>query len=441
MLSPLVEKKRAKRRRRAAPLRVKVDQVTIPIYPDRSRKLVRGKWRNYPRFTLAYYSREADGKKRRVRVSFADLAEAKAEAQRVATLIAHQEAAVLRLSNADAASYVAALDALRPLNVSLSSAVSEYVEARRFAPAGTLVAAAKDYAQRNRATWRDVRIRAVVAELLTAAKQDKMSTRYLQSLRSHLENRFARDFDMNIASATAPQMEKWLRDTAAGPRTRNNIRLSIVRLFNFAKARGYLPKGGETEADHIARAKDRGGKIGILRPEELQRLLSVADEEAELYLCLGAFTGLRSAELIRLSWEDVKLARGYIDVAKDKAKTATRRLVPIQQNLAGWLEPFVREKRAGRVFVSEHAADRTITLAKQIGVAWPNNALRHSYATYRLAQCQDAPRVALEMGNSPQMLFRNYREIADEQDAAAWFGIERAPGANVVRGTFAQKSS
>ena len=55
------------------------------------------------------------------------------------------------------------------------------------------------------------------------------------------------------------------------------------------------------------------------------------------------------------------------------------------------------------------------------------------YATYRLAQCQDAARVALEMGNSPQMLFRNYRELADEKEAAAWFSlIPPAAAANVV---------
>src|SRR4029450_6407680 len=86
----------------------------------------------------------------------------------------------------------------------------------------------------------------------------------------------------------------------------------------------------------------------------------------------------------------------------------------------------------GLIFVSEHAADRSIEQAKALGIEWPNNVLRHSYATYRLAQCQDAARVALEMGNSPQVLFRNYRELADEQDAAAWFGIVPTPAANVV---------
>ena len=52
---------------------------------------------------------------------------------------------------------------------------------------------------------------------------------------------------------------------------------------------------------------------------------------------------------------------------------------------------------------------------------WPNNGLRHSYASYRLAQCQDAAKVALEMGNTPTMIFRHYRELVMPQDAAAWW--------------------
>jgi hypothetical protein len=41
------------------------------------------------------------------------------------------------------------------------------------------------------------------------------------------------------------------------------------------------------------------------------------------------------------------------------------------------------------------------------------------------------------MGNSPTMLFRDYRELADEHDAAAWFAIAPKRAANVVRAAFA----
>jgi len=201
---------------------------------------------------------------------------------------------------------------------------------------------------------------------------------------------------MNIATVTAAQIEDWLRRIKRGPRTRNNIRHSVVTLFNFAKARGYLPKTFASEADHVAKAKDRGGEIGVFTPAQLGDLLNAGDEEAKLYFAIGAFTGLRSAELIRLEWEDVNFSRGYVQVGKAKAKTATRRLVPIQPNLEMWLAPY--RAKSGLIFVSEHAADRAIAQAKASGIEWPNNVLRHSYATYRLAQCRDAARVALENG-------------------------------------------
>ena len=57
---------------------------------------------------------------------------------------------------------------------------------------------------------------------------------------------------------------------------------------------------------------------------------------------------------------------------------------------------------------------------------WKPNALRHSYASYRLADVKDAARVALEMGNSPSMLFRNYRELVTEQQAQEWFALTPA---------------
>lgn len=395
------------------------------IYPESYTKRVGSRRRRYQRFTVSHY--RVDGKKRtRYRKSFSSLEDARFEAERVAMAIANGEGDVLKLTSTDRASYLHAIARLEPIGIPLHAAIEEYITAREHAGAG-LIAAAKEFAQRHSTVALRKPVTEVVKEFLAAKEQDGMSVRYLQSLRSHL-NRFADHFGMNISTVTTALIESWLRSAAKrGARTRNNIRLSIVTLFNFAKDRGYLSKSLPTEADQLAKAKDRGGKIGVLSgavstaPEQLAELLRSADEEAKLYLSLGAFTGLRSAELIRLEWQDVNFVRGHIEVGKSKAKTATRRLVPIQPNLATWLAPY--SDCVGLVFSSENAADRTIAFAKDAKVQWPTNALRHSYATFRLAQCQDAARVALEMGNSPQMLFRNYRELADEKDAAAWFNI------------------
>ena len=94
-----------------------------------------------------------------------------------------------------------------------------------------------------------------------------------------------------------------------------------------------------------------------------------------------------------------------------------------------WLAPF--KGQTGRIFAGLHVPDRIIGFAKK-HVTWRSNALRHSYSTYRLAETNDAAKVALEMGNSPAMLFSSYRELADEHDAKSWFGIAPKRPRNVV---------
>jgi hypothetical protein len=65
-------------------------------------------------------------------------------------------------------------------------------------------------------------------------------------------------------------------------------------------------------------------------------------------------------------------------------------------------------------------------------IKWKQNALRHSFISYRLAVVQDVNRVALEAGTSPQMIFRHYRELATPEQAQTWFAITPKAAPNVV---------
>ena len=63
---------------------------------------------------------------------------------------------------------------------------------------------------------------------------------------------------------------------------------------------------------------------------------------------------------------------------------------------------------------------------------WKHNALGYSFASYRLTQIKNAAEVAIEMGNSPQMIFKHYRELVTPRDAAAWWVIMPMTPANVL---------
>jgi len=397
------------------PILVRERGVTVKIYAGESRKKIKsGKSRQYKLYTVAYHI----GKEPRRRETFADLATAKARAHEVAVSILHGRLPVLELTNSDSESYLRAIQLLRPLKLPLHSAVEEYVSARSKLDGESLVSVVGEHLARKR-NIPQRRVGEVVDELLAAKEHDGLSPRYIYMLGSDL-TRFKDAFQTNIGSVTSRVIEDWLLARSVGTRTRNNLRTSIVTLFHFARARGYLPKGQPTEADDVRRAKDRGGKIGILTPKQLASLIAEAPADIKLYLAIGAFTGMRASEILRLDFSDVNFERGHITVAADKAKTATRRLVPILTNLAQWLSPY--RSRKGKL-VKYSVERRTIVFAKGQGITWPHNCLRHSYASYRLAIIGDTARVALEMGNSPQKLMTNYRELADEHDAAAWFAI------------------
>ena len=167
-------------------------------------------------------------------------------------------------------------------------------------------------------------------------------------------------------------------------------------------------------------------------------LLAAADAIALPLIALGGLAGLRTAEIVRLEWKDVNFAQGIITISAAKSKTASRRIVPIQPNLALWLAPWANA--SGPVLLRAETTRMEKRVADAAGITWKHNALRHSFGSYRLAQIKNAAEVSLEMGNSPQMVFKHYRELVTPKNAAAWWAIEPKRPANVMTLTRRQAS-
>ena len=135
------------------------------------------------------------------------------------------------------------------------------------------------------------------------------------------------------------------------------------------------------------------------------------------------FSGLRDAEIKRLDWSEIDQKHGYVEVKARKAKSARRRIIEIQPNLREWLRPYA-EKSSAVVAMNWHKKVDFVRKAAKLS-HWPNNGLRHGYASYRLAAIHDAPRVAAELGHtSPQMLYSTYREVVRPEEAERYWKIE-----------------
>src|SRR5260370_24420057 len=288
-----------KKREPTFPLTLKERGVAVKIYRSNCRKKnSKGKSCRYKLYTIAYYV----GKGRR-RETFADLPKAKARAREIVISILHGRLPVLELTNADSESYLRAIQLLRRVGIPLHGAIEEYVAARSKLTGESLVSVVNEHLSRRR-NIPDRRVGEIGDELLAAKQHDGLSPRYVYALRSDL-TRFKNAFHTNIGSITSGVIEDWLSAQKVGARTRNNLRTSIVTLFHFARVRSYLAKGQPTEADDLRRAKDRGGKIGLLTPKQLQSLVAAAPANIKLYLAIGAFTGMRTSEILRLDFYDI----------------------------------------------------------------------------------------------------------------------------------------
>ena len=392
---------------------VSVGSVKIPIYA-----LSEGRW------CVSYYQ---DGK--RLRETRATREDATARAKEVATAIHGQKASGVTLTGADRDIYARVLDTLRPFGVPLHDAVEAYAKARKKLPGVSLSEVVDFYLQHNQTDLPVKTVKEVADELLEAKRQDQFSAEYLRDLNTRIPH-IAAAFPVPIREVKQGQLEGWLRSLKVSTRTRNNFRSLVVLLWRFARQRGYLHRDRTTEADALSRARDKGSEIEIFRPADFAKLIAGASAEVVPFLALGAFTGLRHAELLRLEWEDIRFEQGFVEVKAKKAKTAQRRLIPIQPNLQAWLAPYAAQTGSVCPWISVRRT--VVTLGKTLRIRWPKNGLRHSFATYRLAQCQDAAKVALEMGNTPSMIFRHYRELVTPKDAAAWWNISPKQAANVV---------
>jgi integrase len=278
----------------------------------------------------------------------------------------------------------------------------------------------------------NVTVSELAAEVVEAKRKDGMSSAYLSDLELRLKH-FRRDFGNRlIASVTVDELDDWLRGLNCSPKSRTNYRANIGVLFSYAVRRRMLDSN---PISHTAKPKLPDNPPEIFNVDELQALLEAAqrvEPDVLPMLAIGAFTGLRNAEIKRLDWNEVDLKRRHVEVKAAKAKTARRRIVPIQPNLAAWLQPYAA--KTGRVAPNGCRTKlATVRTAAKIET-WPNNGLRHSFASYRLAVINDAPRVAAELGHtSPQMLYSTYREVVLPTEAERYWKIEpTADAANVV---------
>jgi integrase len=294
----------------------------------------------------------------------------------------------------------------------------------------TISDAAEFYIKHLAATTRSVPLTVAMNELIENRKASGASVRYCNDLRLRI-SRFCNDFpDRRVSEISTVDLDNWLAGLQLAPVTRNTFRRDLRTLFSFGMTRRY---SAENPVLQTTKAKETDGDIEILSVAQTEKLLQSAAPETLPFWAIGAFAGLRRSEIEKLDWAQVDFESGLIEVKARHSKTKRKRFVTIQPNLRAWLAPY----RTNRGNVSpDNLRVRIEADRDRAGLRenWPSNALRHSFGSYHLAHFRDAAALALQMGNSPDVIFRHYRELVKPKEAARYWEIKppRAAGKKIV---------
>ena len=387
-------------------------------------------------YALGYHKTNAKGRKVWTRKFFRTKAEAQAfgsqkKAEHVSLgNLAHGLSDLLKQEA------LACSERLRPFGKTLSDAVDYYIA---------------DLALTEKSTT----VEKAAQEMLAGMAKNRLSRRHLKAAESNL-NQFSQAHGKDaVASVNAQRIQVWLEASKMADVTYNTKLRYLRSFFSFCVKKKYAKENPAIEVDS---KKVTSALPRLLSPSDLRVILAASDEAIRPALTLQAFCGVRSAELARVEWKDI-LQSGVLQIGADKAKTAKRRLTPIPSTALRYLlsvrkasgaifsapkvDIWVKElKEAGEApSASEVEGRRTDALNVALhavkaacpGIKWENNAMRASALSYRLAETKDAAATALEMGNSPAVLLRDYRELTTEAEAKDWFSADpKNPGAKVL---------
>ena len=419
--------------------------------------------KSYPNYRVAW---TVAGK--RMMKGFHRYGEAKSHADQLVKDLA-KGSQVTALTPGQAGDALAALDRLQRLyvdtgrRVSILGAVAEYCEAARKLGERPLGEAVDGFLS-TVAVVKRMDIAQAVEEFIALdeprtrsqdGKRAQLSPKYAYN-RAIMLRRFAGSFpghavcdlakehlDAFFASLGNVVSKSRNHRPATSAKSRNHHRAAVRQFLQWSIRKDYLPGNHRLgEADAMRPENGNTAEVEFYTPIEFKALLDAAEGAMHAMIAIGGLAGLRTSELLRLTWEDTRRVEGHIEITAGKAKTRQRRLVEIVPALAQWLAQ--SGELTGKVWpgheitFQQHLcglcdrAEYEMKPGQKATVKRKVNGLRHAFCSYHLALHGNENATALQAGNSPAMLHGNYKGLATKKEAEAWFAVAPAQAANVI---------
>lgn len=182
----------------------------------------------------------------------------------------------------------------------------------------------------------------------------------------------------------------------------------------------------------IERKRNREHEIRALFPEEVRNLLLTAASmfpDALPSLVLKVFAGVRPTEMGRLKWQDISQEENVISIRSSASKTGGTRHVSIRPTLLAWIDYIGIEQKNPEELITEKMAcqlERKLrkTVEYNTENPWPQDVLRHTFATYCVKAGEDLTAICWDMGHADTLHLRqrytNMRGITSEHCREFW---------------------
>ena len=255
-----------------------------------------------------------------------------------------------------------------------------------------------------------VTIRQAIDDLITSKTSGNKRPAYVTNLRQVLDAWSRGQDHRSLASITLDEIESHVASRAAvGTRLSAINRLST--LFSFAVRKGWL---AVNSCERIERLTIEAKLPAILSNADAAKMLACIRVKLPRFVpwfALSLFGGLRPKEADQISWDAMNLDNGSVLIDPGITKVRNARTVHLERVAVAWLKlggdlptPKASRRRAAR------------TVRDFMGWQdWPKDVLRHTAASHWIALKKSYGAVALEMGNSEQILRKHYRaEVPDD---------------------------
>ncbi len=252
-------------------------------------------------------------------------------------------------------------------------------------------------------------------------------------------NRLSSAFgERDLSGLKTADLQKILAPPGTSPPTARANKVAARVFWLWAAEQGWC------EADTIQKVKvpkaPEQGEIEILTPSEAARLLEAAEKfypQAVPMFAVQLFAGIRAEEATKLRPEN--FTEAGIELSAAVTKKGRRRNIDPSPTLRAWLEkyPFkrcpnwprvsraVRHLAGFETWVEEGFIPEGIEPLSSPPQPWPQNALRHSFASFAVAAGTPLETLLWEFGHvgGTAMLQGHYVGRASKREALAFFSL------------------